>query len=143
MVGGTADATLSLEPVGSIAVGFLGIPAVLFGTDAFGQFLAPVFAGVYKVLPDVKLQWHEVWVGGFFTSALFTLGQLGIGLYLGQAAPGSAFGAAATLTLATSPTPTIPTGSRRWRWFASFSSGSSLASDGWVRARATGPWATG
>ncbi len=60
-------------------------------------FLAPVFAGVYKVLPDVKLQWHEVWVGGFFTSALFTLGQLGIGLYLGQAAPGSAFGAAATL----------------------------------------------
>lgn len=60
-------------------------------------FLAPVFAGVYKVLPDVKLQWHEVWVGGFFTSTLFTLGQLGIGLYLGQAAPGSAFGAAATL----------------------------------------------
>ncbi|GAA5440244.1 hypothetical protein Dcae01_01755 [Deinococcus caeni] len=60
-------------------------------------FLAPVFAGIYKVLPDVKLEWREVWVGGFFTSTLFTLGQLGIGLYLGQAAPGSAFGAAATL----------------------------------------------
>ncbi|UBV42161.1 YihY/virulence factor BrkB family protein [Deinococcus taeanensis] len=60
-------------------------------------FLTPVFAGIYKVLPDVKLEWQEVWVGGAFTAALFTLGQLGIGLYLGQAAPGSAFGAAATL----------------------------------------------
>ncbi|MBZ9712497.1 YihY/virulence factor BrkB family protein [Deinococcus multiflagellatus] len=61
--------------------------------------LAPVFAGIYKVLPDVKLEWREVWVGGLFTSALFTLGQLGIGLYLGQAAPGSVFAGAASLVL--------------------------------------------
>ncbi|WP_412026549.1 YihY/virulence factor BrkB family protein [Deinococcus yunweiensis] len=62
-------------------------------------FLAPVFAAIYKVLPDVKLQWHEVWVGGIFTSTLFNLGQLLIGLYLGQAAPGSVFGAAASLVI--------------------------------------------
>ncbi|MBZ9750870.1 YihY/virulence factor BrkB family protein [Deinococcus sp. HMF7604] len=62
-------------------------------------FLSPVFAGIYKVLPDVKLEWREVWVGGIFTAALFTLGQLGIGLYLGQAAPNSVFAGAASLVL--------------------------------------------
>ncbi|GGS04359.1 YihY/virulence factor BrkB family protein [Deinococcus sedimenti] len=62
-------------------------------------FLTPVFAGIYKVLPDVKLEWREVWVGGAFTATLFTLGQLGIGLYLGQAAPGSVFAGAASLVV--------------------------------------------
>ena len=62
-------------------------------------FLAPVFAGIYKLLPDVKLEWREVWVGGLFTATLFTLGQLLIGIYFGRAAPGSVFGAAATLVL--------------------------------------------
>ncbi|THF86294.1 YihY/virulence factor BrkB family protein [Deinococcus sp. KSM4-11] len=62
-------------------------------------FLAPVFAAIYKVLPDVKLEWREVWVGGIFTSTLFNLGQLLIGLYLGRAAPGSVFGAAASLVI--------------------------------------------
>lgn len=62
-------------------------------------FLAPVFAAIYKVLPDVKLQWHEVWVGGIFTSTLFNLGQLLIGLYLGQAAPGNVFAGAGALVI--------------------------------------------
>ncbi|MXV21702.1 YhjD/YihY/BrkB family envelope integrity protein [Deinococcus xianganensis] len=108
---------LMILAIGLLLIAFLGVNTYLsaiaqrlgdtIGAGAFFVragtallsvlFLAPVFAGIYKVLPDVKLQWHEVWVGGFFTSTLFTLGQLGIGLYLGQAAPGSAFGAAATL----------------------------------------------
>ncbi|WP_309572910.1 YihY/virulence factor BrkB family protein [Deinococcus sp.] len=62
-------------------------------------FLAPVFAAIYKVLPDVQLEWKEVWVGGIFTSTLFTLGQLLIGLYLGQAAPGSVFAGAGALVV--------------------------------------------
>ncbi|WP_230285008.1 YihY/virulence factor BrkB family protein [Deinococcus sp. 23YEL01] len=108
---------LMILAIGLLLIAFLGVNTYLsaiaqrlgdtIGAGAFFVragtallsvlFLAPVFAGIYKVLPDVKLEWREVWVGGFFTSTLFTLGQLGIGLYLGQAAPGSAFGAAATL----------------------------------------------
>ncbi|WP_291432325.1 YihY/virulence factor BrkB family protein [Deinococcus sp.] len=108
---------LMILAIGVLLIAFLGVNTYLsviaqqlgdtIGAGAFFVragtallsvlFLAPVFAGIYKVLPNVKLEWHEVWVGGFFTSALFTLGQLGIALYLGRAAPGSAFGAAATL----------------------------------------------
>ncbi|WP_040382876.1 YihY/virulence factor BrkB family protein [Deinococcus apachensis] len=61
--------------------------------------LTPVFALIYKFLPAVKLQWHEVWVGSAVTALLFTLGQLAIGLYFGRAAPGSLFGAAGTLVV--------------------------------------------
>lgn len=62
-------------------------------------FLTPVFATIYKLLPAVKLQWREVWVGGAVTATLFTLGQMAIGIYFGRAAPGSAFGAAGTLVV--------------------------------------------
>ncbi len=62
-------------------------------------FLTPIFAGIYKFLPDVKLEWREVWVGGVFTTALFTLGQIVISIYFGRAAPASVFGAAGSLVL--------------------------------------------
>lgn len=68
-----------------------------FTLSAF--FLAPIFAAIYLVLPDVRLQWREVWVGGAVTSTLFTLGQYLIGLYFGRATPTSIFGAAASLVL--------------------------------------------
>lgn len=60
-------------------------------------FLTPMFAAIYKLLPVVRLEWRDVGVGGAVTAFLFTLGQLLIGLYFGQAAPGSAFAAAGTL----------------------------------------------
>ena len=40
-----------------------------------------------------------MWVGALVTSVLFTLGKTLIGLYLGTADPGSAFGAAGSLAL--------------------------------------------
>lgn len=59
--------------------------------------LTPVFALIYKFLPAVKLQWHEVWVGSAVTAVLFTLGQVAIGLYLGRSATSSVFGVAGAL----------------------------------------------
>jgi len=61
--------------------------------------LTLVFAAVYKVLPNVRLQWREVWVGSAVTSVLFGLGQLAISWYLGRFAPGSAFGLAGSLVV--------------------------------------------
>jgi membrane protein len=56
-----------------------------------------VFAAIYKVLPDVHLDWNDVWVGGVVTALLFTGGKSLIGIYLGRSGIGSAFGAAASV----------------------------------------------
>ena len=58
-----------------------------------------LFAFMFKVLPDAEIAWRDVWVGAFVTAVLFTVGKSLIGLYLGTADPGSAFGAAGSLAL--------------------------------------------
>jgi membrane protein len=52
------------------------------------------FALVFTVLPHRRPAWSDVWLGAAITAALFTLGKYLIGLYLGRAAVGSAYGAA-------------------------------------------------
>ncbi len=57
-----------------------------------------LIAAVFKILPDVLIRWHDLWVGAFFTAFLFYVGQLVVGLYLSRANVGSVFGAAGSLT---------------------------------------------
>ena len=45
-----------------------------------------LFAGIYKVLPEVEIGWGDVWIGAAVTSLLFTIGRFLIGLYLAGAA---------------------------------------------------------
>lgn len=56
-----------------------------------------LFAAIFKVLPDAKIEWRDVWVGAVVTALLFTIGKSLIGLYLGRAAPDSTYGAAGSL----------------------------------------------
>jgi membrane protein len=56
-----------------------------------------LFAMIYKVLPDRKLAWRDVWVGALVTAGLFTVGKLVIGLYLGTASVASTYGAAGSV----------------------------------------------
>lgn len=58
-----------------------------------------LFAMMYKVLPDVKIVWRDVWIGAAMTALLFTLGKFLIGLYLGKSGVASAYGAAGSLVL--------------------------------------------
>jgi membrane protein len=58
-----------------------------------------LFAVIFKVLPHARPAWSDVWVGAGLTAALFTLGKYLIGLYLAQAAPGSAYGAAGSFVV--------------------------------------------
>ncbi len=58
-----------------------------------------LFAFAFKVPPDSKTRWRDIWIGAFLTSALFTLGKYLIGLYLGKSTPASSFGAAGPLAL--------------------------------------------
>jgi membrane protein len=56
-----------------------------------------LFAAMFKVLPDAKVEWRSAWVGGFVTALLFVLGKFLIGVYLGNSNPGEAYGAAGSL----------------------------------------------
>lgn len=58
-----------------------------------------LFAIIFKVLPDVKIPWKNVWIGAAVTSLLFVIGQIVLGFYFGISDPGSAFGAAGSLVL--------------------------------------------
>ena len=58
-----------------------------------------LFALIFKYLPDAEIAWRDVWLGAFVTSILFSLGKFLIGLYLGNSAVASSFGAAGSLVL--------------------------------------------
>ena len=58
-----------------------------------------LFALIYKYLPDTEIPWRYVWLGAFVTAILFSLGKLAIGIYLGNSAIASSFGAAGSLVL--------------------------------------------
>jgi membrane protein len=53
-----------------------------------------LLALLFKYVPDAKIEWRDTWIGALTTAVLFTLGRYGIGLYLGSAGVGSAYGAA-------------------------------------------------
>ena len=56
-----------------------------------------VFAMIYKILPDVKIHWRDVWTGAAATALLFTVGKLVIAFYLGRSSFTSAYGAAGSV----------------------------------------------
>lgn len=58
-----------------------------------------LFAAIFRLLPDLKIAWRDVWLGAVLTSVLFVVGKWGLGVYLGKAAVGSAYGAAGSLVI--------------------------------------------
>jgi len=56
-----------------------------------------LFALIYKILPDAKIDWSDVWIGSGITALLFLVGQALIGLYLAKTGAASAYGAAGSL----------------------------------------------
>lgn len=74
-----------------------GIVLSVLNTALSLAVFAALFAAIYKMLPDRPLRWRDVAVGALVTAALFTGGKSLIGWYLGQAAPGSTYGAAGAL----------------------------------------------
>ncbi|HEX2908604.1 MAG TPA: YihY/virulence factor BrkB family protein [Phototrophicaceae bacterium] len=63
------------------------------------SFITLLFALIYKFLPDIKIEWRDVWIGAAFTSLLFTIGKTLIGLYLGNSGVTSTYGAAGSLVI--------------------------------------------
>ncbi|MEO8591255.1 MAG: YihY/virulence factor BrkB family protein [Flavobacteriales bacterium] len=58
-----------------------------------------IFAMIFKVLPDARIHWRDVWSGAVVTALLFTLGKFLIGLYIGYAGVGDTYGAAGAIVI--------------------------------------------
>jgi membrane protein len=84
-----ADDWIPIPPIAIAAIDLsvsLSVTTLLFGM-------------IFKVLPDVRLQWTDVWRGALITAVLFAIGKYLISLYLTHVAPASTYGAAGSLVL--------------------------------------------
>ncbi len=58
-----------------------------------------LFSLIFKILPDAKIKWKDVLLGGFVTAAFFTLGKMGIGYYIAKSKLSSLYGAAGSIII--------------------------------------------
>jgi membrane protein len=81
---------------------------LLPGVDFFWQFLDAatsfsivivLFAAIYRIVPDVQIEWRDVWAGAILTAVLFVAGRFAIGFYLGRSGIASAYGAAGSILI--------------------------------------------
>jgi membrane protein len=89
-----------IAALGALSAHFLPVnEALLHTANLILSFvvITALFAAIYKFLPNARIEWHDVILGGAVTSVLFSLGKLGLGIYLGKAAFASAYGAAASI----------------------------------------------
>ncbi|WP_373522401.1 YihY/virulence factor BrkB family protein [Aquiflexum sp.] len=61
--------------------------------------LALLFVLIFRFMPDMKIRWASVWLGGIITSLLFNLGKTLLSFYFGYSDPGSTYGAAGSVVL--------------------------------------------
>ncbi len=78
--------------------GWYPLAATADAIFSFG-FLITMFAMIYKLLPRVRVQWKDVWIGAVVTALLFTIGKALIGLYIGRSGVASGLGAAGSLVV--------------------------------------------
>jgi len=67
------------------------------GTTVSFLLIMCLFAAIYKLLPNKRLRWRDVWIGALMTAGLFVLGRYFIGIYLAKSQIASSFGAAGSL----------------------------------------------
>jgi membrane protein len=98
--------SLALSTAVAAAANFVGglrpVPAVaveIANASVSFAIITVLFAMVYKILPECRIPWGDVWIGSVATSLLFTLGKTLIGLYLGSAGVGSPYGAAGSVVV--------------------------------------------
>jgi membrane protein len=94
--------TTAIAAAGKFLSAFLPAPEpLLHAGNWLLSFLSVtvLFALLYKIVPDARIEWQDVWIGAAVTSALFSVGKFLIALYLGRASVGSAYGAAGSLVV--------------------------------------------
>lgn len=61
--------------------------------------ITTLFALIFKVLPDAKTKWKDVWPGALASGILFMIGKFAISFYIGRSNVGSTYGAAGSLVI--------------------------------------------
>lgn len=92
-------ATAVLSGIQHEMQGFLQWPGLWWALTVAVPFVIFIllFAMVYKILPDVRIDWRNVWWGSFLTAVLFTVGKYLLGWYVGRGTISSVYGAAGSL----------------------------------------------
>lgn len=91
----------SMAAINTFFEGALAFPGSTHALSFIVSFavITLLFAMMFRVLPDVKIAWGDVWFGAIVTSLLFTAGNWLLGMYLGRSSLGSAYGAAGSLVV--------------------------------------------
>lgn len=92
--------TTALTAAVKLAEGWFTFAPALLRVADLGVGLVVItvlFALLFKVMPDVRVRWREVWLGALVTAVLFTVGRYLIALYLGHATIAKNYGAAGSL----------------------------------------------
>jgi membrane protein len=92
----------ALSAAGALVGSYVSHPVALLqiANNAISLIVITVlFALIFKVLPDTRIAWGDVWMGAAMTSALFTLGKFVIGFYLGRSGVTSGYGAAGSVVV--------------------------------------------
>ncbi len=58
-----------------------------------------LFGLMFKILPDAKIKWRNIWIGALVTALMFVIGKYAISYYLGSSSLGSTYGAAGALVI--------------------------------------------
>lgn len=93
----------ALVALGEFVAGWLSestqVLVAVFNVLISFSIITLIFAMIFKVLPDVRIRWSDVWSGAVITALLFTLGKFLIGLYIGYAGVGDTYGAAGAVVI--------------------------------------------
>jgi membrane protein len=90
----------ALAAISKFFGGLLPLPEFVFQALSFVVSLCAIsilFGLIFKYVPETSVEWRNVRVGAIATALMFTVGKTVLGLYLGKASPGSAYGAAGSL----------------------------------------------
>jgi membrane protein len=58
-----------------------------------------LFAVIYRILPETRVKWREVWLGALSAALLFTVGKFALSLYLSYSNIRTVFGAASSFVV--------------------------------------------
>jgi membrane protein len=61
--------------------------------------ITALFALIFKVLPDAKTRWKDIWPGALASGILFMIGKFGVSFYIGSSNIGTTYGAAGSLVI--------------------------------------------
>ena len=92
--------TVAAAGMGKLLSEFISLPPQVVEVSNFAVtcgFTSIMIALVFRYVPDRCMEWRFIWIGAIVTAFLEALGKSVLGLYLGTAAIGSAYGAASSV----------------------------------------------